>query len=1226
MKLADHVQKIKNLIYKSFDKQFARLGVGNGKTIPVEQLPDKIRQKRQKIEAIIGNHTDETGSLEKARIKTLEELTFTLFNRVAAIKVMEANMLFPEVITRRPENGGRSFAHKAWLEQNPEMRDEEYEGLRLFLKTRFNELGEDIALYNRNYPYALLPDTIDLNDIIDAFNDVEKDQDLGADIWSNEDILGWLYESYNNDKKKEHKNSGEKTEYNKVSLQSQVYTPRWVVQFLIENSLGKLYLEMYPDSAIRSRYKIANAPSTRTRDIKPLHEIKLIDPVGGSGNFILYAFDLFYDLYIDQIEQYGADYEIDDIPRLILENNLHAIDLDDRAIQLAQLGLYIKARKKNRDAAIPRFQVVSTDFYLPKYEKVSAYFEEGHFLDIEQKNIIRELWDDLRMAYKFGSLIRLEEKLSIRLHGLLEKWSSMQIRMFDEQALASYEQFRDNFFTGLREAVSQYEEKRGKSFLNTKTLDALSFLEIITQKYDVAVANPPYTDRGDFGPELKDFIDTNYKKPFKFNTNLYAAFINRCHELVNDYGKLALVHPQTFMYIKTFEDVRKFMIDKMHISVFVEWGYLGMFNPSARVDSVMYIMDKYKNEEFTTFIKLNDIYEGRRYKAFIDSYEDLLENLPNKYNYKLDQSKLKIIDGWPFIYWISDGFREKFKESIVDDYLDVVKGLTTSDNQRFLRYWWEIDFNEISIDYDNDMKKWVKYAKGGPYEKWYGNNWTVLNWNNNGDEIRRYHASVVRNEKYHFLEGITYTTSGSKGASYRYLPKNYITDAGGSGIFPNKYKNIYYALGFFNSNISGYIANCLNPTVNINQGDIWRIPFVIPPKEIETLVYNLSKNCVSIKKEIHTHNIYEIDYACTLFFNSSAALLKNRVLDYLNYENSLIALVLVNEAIINKLIFEYYNLSADDRKQVESKMGKPVGALPVLEKAREYYLSTLEIDIKQVKLYIENLPTCEYDGQKIQFIKNEFQTLYKSNNDLEEFCIRHEINPINICYWFKEATILPKGRSKEITLEYLSDSIRKLLIDDDDGIIPLDNLPSKNRLLDKLEQYCIDQGFTSNQFSQLDDLIGRQLDDYLKNSFFKDLSDHLNLFMYLPKTPFIWHLKSGPDRGFEVYIVIYKWNRDKLFKLKSVYLEQRERVLKNRQTDIANNTSPQALSELDIIHRQLSEINEFKQKIDELLTEGYDPKLDDGVGKNIAPLQQKGMLAYDVLNEKQLKKYLNADW
>ena len=389
MKLPEHVDHLRTLITAAFDKQFARLGFGAVKPMDLNKLPAELYPERLRFEEMLHNHKDETGSYPQAREKLVDELTFTLFNRIAAVKVMESANLIPPVITRQPEHGDRSFGHKAWLEAHPEMRSEEREGLRDYIQHAFNELGETLPLYSRGYPYGLLPDAISLNEIIDAFNAVEKDPQVGADIWQSDDVLGWLYESYNNAKKAKFKDSGEKVEYDKVYLQSQVYTPRWVVQFLVDNSLGKLYLEMYPDSKIRKDFKIANAPTKAQREPKPLHQVRLIDPACGSGNFLLYAFDLFYALYLDQIENYGADYKEADIPRWIIENNLHGIDLDSRAVQLAQLGLYIKARKKQRKLGSLTFNVVSSDFYLPEYDTVRHIFEDGGSLDSQPENADR---------------------------------------------------------------------------------------------------------------------------------------------------------------------------------------------------------------------------------------------------------------------------------------------------------------------------------------------------------------------------------------------------------------------------------------------------------------------------------------------------------------------------------------------------------------------------------------------------------------------------------------------------------------------------------------------------------------------------------------------------------------------------------------------------------------------------------------------------------------------
>jgi hypothetical protein len=390
MKLSDHVDIIRERIYKSFNNQFSRLGISPNKLMELDKIPADLHTKRSKIETLIASHEDETGTYEEAREKALDELTFTLFNRLAAIKVMEAHQLFAPVVTKQATHGGRSFGHKIWLENNPEKRNDDLEGLRDYFKYEFNKLGDAIPLFHKNYPYALLPYVIELNEIIDAFNAVEQDAQIDDNIWQSDDILGWLYESYNNVKKQAHKESKDKTEYDKVSLQSQVYTPRWVVEFLVHNSLGKLYLEMHPDSEIKDLYKIANAPKTRVREVKPLHELKLIDPAAGSGNFLLYAFTFFYALYKDQIDNYGADYEDDDIPKLIIENNLHGIDLDDRAAQLAQLGLWIKAKQKNRNIGALHFNVVSSDFYLPDFDFVYPIFKAG-VTDAKQLSIVEEI-------------------------------------------------------------------------------------------------------------------------------------------------------------------------------------------------------------------------------------------------------------------------------------------------------------------------------------------------------------------------------------------------------------------------------------------------------------------------------------------------------------------------------------------------------------------------------------------------------------------------------------------------------------------------------------------------------------------------------------------------------------------------------------------------------------------------------------------------------------------
>jgi len=399
---------------------------------------------------------------------------------------------------------------------------------------------------------------------------------------------------------------------------------------------------------------------------------------------------------------------------------------------------------------------------------------------------------------------------------------------------------------------------------------------------------------------------------------------------------------------------------------------------------------------------------------------------------------------------------------------------------------------------------------------------------------------------------------------------------------------------------------------------------VIPEKNVEAAVSNLAGICINIKKHLCEFSMIEMNYGVSPCKGSEG------VKHFLNYENHLFTQVFINEAIINEIIFKVYDLTAKDKNMVLAKEGESVGGLPVLTEARDAYLdeseATKEFPLDAIRDFIELIPTRDFIAEERETIENGFSSLYQNNNDLESFCIRHQVNPINVWYWFKQSNVIPQQRMHTLAMEFLADMVREILMEDEDGMIPLVPNAGEKVLLDRIEEKFREKGFSPAQYSSFDTVLGRPIHEYLNKYFFAELSDHLNLFMYLPKTPFIWHLSSGPYAGFDCYIIIYKWSRDKLMRLRSVYIEHRERSLANRQSDLVNNQSAEAQNEKDLIFKQLNEIEDFKTKIDELLAEGYNPILDDGVGKNIAPLQKKKMIPYEVLNAGQLKKYLNADW
>ena len=1228
MKLIEHVLKIRGLIQQAVENSFARFGA-----------PENI---------IATHQVAMDGDYDKARLETVKECVFTLFNRLAALKVMEDRELFPEVIRRRAEHGNLSYSHKMWLEEHLDMRSAERMGLKDFLSDKFQQLFEEygIPLYKADHPYAVMPTADELDEIITAFNDIEQDEQCGSDIWKGDDILGWMYENFNTVEKVQLKESGEKTEYDKVSLQSQVYTPQWVVKFLVDNTLGKQYLEMYPDSRFmideetgKTKYLIANAPKQQVRHPKKngVLDIKLIDPACGSGNFLIYAFSVFYDMYVDQMENYGADFSRRDIPKLIVEHNLYGVDLDERAVQITQIALFIKAMQlKGRRGKMPTFcNVVSSHFTLPAYEKIEATFDMGdsHW-DEKQREVLKDIWNDLCNAHKFGSLIRLKEKIEALM-------PSQEVTLFSEHEIADFFSFRNQALNILRQQVHQWGGEGSNAYSLSLVNDAMTFLDILTTSFDVAVANPPYTDSSDFGPELKAFAEANYKKPLKFNINLYACFIKRCCELTDELGKVGMIHPMTFMYIKTFEDVRKFILNQTHINLFVEYGLSNLFG-SVMVDPAFYVLEKDKSEKNDSLFISLDQYTRTPQEKFkkqycLEALSDIVADNENKHVYLLPQDKLKAIKSWPFIYWISDEFREKFGSDDLDLVLYIRQGGATGNNERTLRFFWEVSSNDLS-EVIEDKKPYVFYPKGGPFCKWYGNNWVVIAYKNPiMYEYLKSHGNRLPSEKFYLQEGVTYCSSGSRGCSFRYMPVNQVISGAGPGIYPSeKYSNINYYLGFLNTILSTYLLESLNPTVNVTQGDIKRVPFARPNEKDEQMVDVLVQNNIDIKKHLCTYSVVEQNYSHSPITPASSP--ESELTRYYNYENALLTQILLNEAIINRIVFDVYELSEHDRQMVLDKEGIPVGDLSVSQAALEAYKTWLKEENTEFPASAEvweHLDSLAIDNEQPQI--SDFEKLYQNNYGWEEFCNsdNHRMNPIEVWYQFRHAGILPPQRTQSLCFELITDVIRAILKKDDDGVIPLCERMGEEPLDVRIEQELVERGYSGAQISQIEQLLcmnlgtGKSLRKYLYEKFFQQLSDHLNLFMYLPKTPFIWHLTSGdPASGhsaIDLYVSIYTWNRDTLFRIKSVYVANRENALADRLVAL-DPTSASGKMEAALIKDQQQELRQFADKIDQLLANGYDPKLDDGVGKNIAPLQKAGLLSYDVLNSGQLEKYLNADW
>ena len=1220
MRLEDHVERIRLKVEEAVKNTLDRCGI-------TADACDKNRKVDSYIE--IGNYKQLIESIQSGKDwsycydEIVDDYAFTLFNRLICMKVLEAHGLYPEMVTQRQQHSGKSYAHYMWLETNEQYSNAPFEGLEKYLSWQFDQLSPECDLFAVSIPLHMVPTVTFCKEIIDLINAVDEDDQIEKGIWKQGNVLSQIYEIYNNSKKAALKASGDKVEYDKVHIQSQIYTPEWVVQFLIDNSLGKMYLEMYPDSNIKNQHKIIGDFFEITRERKPLDEIKIIDPCVGSGNFLLYCFDLLYEMYMDQVDNYGADYSKRKVPELIIEHNLNGIDLDERAVQLTKVGLFIKAKTKRSSVHISHFNIVSASFHLPEYDEIGTLFDAQYFSK-QFGDLLKDVWGDLQQAYKFGSLLRIDEKFEDVKKALKEDLGDPQLSLFTYKKVSEFDLFEQNFYRKLGVGISRFAIDDKKKFLAETASNALAYLKIIIEKYDIVASNPPYTDSASYsGTELSKFIEINYKKPFNCVSNLYAAFISRDISFCGEDGYIATIQPNTFLTINSFSGLRKAIVSNCHIHILVDHGLdrVNLFGPNVKVDAALSVLQKGRKGERSVFIDNDSNQQEKQKKDTLFRIETEMQNgIIDERVHILNQDEFYKIEGIPFVFQLSQAFRKKFQEDSLIFYADVRAGIQTSNNFRFLRMWWEIGRDNVRTA-KNNKARWVVYSKGGPYIKWFGNNWCTIDWENEGKKLQQYlkdNGQDLHAQDYYFRRGITYSALGTKGITFREHSEWNLFDIGGSCVFPtNRFDDLYYLMGFLNSRLVEYILkDCLNPTVNTQPKDLKRLPFVVPEKKDQDYVSSRTRQCVQLKKDIDSNYYLDGALETPLGYGNS---FRENLYTLVEEEINTWCRILIKEGEIDKRICDIYKLDDDDIKHVSDKRGICVINLPVLKQAKQQYIAEYpDVDISSI-------PECEMSAKEIDaVIESIDDVLFTNNNQIEDFCNIRKNNPITIWYFVKNRKALPKTKAKEFVFEWFIFALTEILSNQKDGIIGITDTDLS--IVQRLEEYADKKGMSSAQLFQAEEFLGKKIRDFMEKDFFIELMNYTNVFMYLPKTPFIWHLSSGENRGFESFVSIYKWNADSLYKLKSNHISKRREKLEFRKTQLGDNNTAQILEEKELINRQLKEIDLFVKKIDELIASGYDPKLDDGVGKNIAPLQEKKMLKADVLNANQLKKYLKAEW
>jgi hypothetical protein len=796
-------------------------------------------ENRKRVAAFIKREEKIGLDQKKATSEFIKEASYTWINRLLGLKCMECRGLIDEVITIRPEYGGRSKRHRDFRDKNPDKAAQPDDALTTCLFSEFEEVTEEIkVLFDPKNEYSLvIPRYPTLKKAIEKIN-----TELDYNTYREDEFLGWVYQYFNSREKdrvfEEVRTRKKKISGSDIINVTQLYTEKYMVRFLVENSLGAMWMEMHPDSQLCNKWEyFVKDPNNSRREPKPVKEITFLDPAGGSGHFQLYAFDLFYDMYMEE-----GIISKDQIPEFILRYNLHGIDIDLRAIQLSAIGLYMKAKSKNPDMKVQHMNLVSADAIMLDSAILEEFLQE--FKDDQTaQELIKTIWQGLENVRELGSLLKVEEQID----EVIKRQKDKRLDFFGEGTGKGWEQWKRDLLAALK----RYYEKAAKTFDINKQMFAseackgVQLLDLLEQRYDVVATNPPYMSKRNMGHEFNELIRKEYPNS---GMDLFSAFIERGIKFVSAQGYLSMICQHSFLFLKSFEKFRSNLLEDYSFRNVIHLGTGAFEDIGGSV--VNTVMVSIKNS------KINDNYDIIFFKLTECSDKDnILKNKESKkdeFVYLQKQSQFLKIKDSPILYWLPLKVLLQFTElKSLGEFCEIKAGIATGDNDKFLRFFYEIDSK-------SSINNWIPYMKGGGLEKWYGAQNYILNWNKS--ELSKLSGSRIFNEDYFFKEGITYTDISTIVLSARYMPKGFIFDASGPAVFSN---SINYVLALLNSTYADYLLKSINPSQHTQPGDIKRLPFKPPDKKKEQVISLLSQQCVYIKKDAHQFVINDREFKQT---------------------------------------------------------------------------------------------------------------------------------------------------------------------------------------------------------------------------------------------------------------------------------------------------------------------------------------------------------------------------
>lgn len=1113
---------------------------------------EEIKQRKELVTAI--KRKASQLDYKDAYRNVVEEVAYTWFNRLIAIRFMEVNdympahirvlssdsknKLEPDLVTT-PFDAELEFT-QAETEKIMQMKnDNQVDALFRFLFIKqCNALNTYLPkLFEKTSDYTELLLNVSVTDqdgiIYHLTHDINEDDfnisNIGEDgrPTGQVEIIGWMYQYYNTEPKDEafallKKNV--KITKERIPAATQLFTPDWIVRYMVENSVGRLWLEGHEDNNLKNEWKYyldeaeqeadvaeqLRAIREEYKNIKP-EEIRVIDPCMGSGHILVYAFDVLMQIY----ERYG--YSQRDAAKSIVENNIFGLDIDDRAFQLAYFAIMMKARSYNR-----RFLTLEIEPNLCAIQESNGLQYEqdmGDFLlSEEHRETLKYLLDTFVDAKEYGSILKVEKR---DYDGFLEAW-----KLTAEATLGNVVMML--WYNECNQIVPVLAKQA----------------KILAQKYEIVVSNPPYMSSGSMGSKLVSYVQKNYEKS---KGDMYTVFIEKCENFLCKNGLCAMITQHSWMFLVSFEKIREKFFNNRLVNM-IHLGARAFEEISGEVvQTVSFCFSKDNSVNYkSVFCRLAELQSSSlKEKALLSREKIYIKRI----------KQFEIIKGMPILYWAGDELLEFFKETKLGDIYDIKSGLSTGDNEIFVRYWFEVEKTKLSV-FTGLEQGWIPYNKGGGVRKWYGLNYNVVNWGKDGNLIRNHGKAVFRNSSYYFREGVTWSGIASIGGTFRYCPYGFLFDSNKGPMIFECGKDIRLAMALLNSKVSQVLLSMLNPTLSLQIGDIASIPYVELEKEIEQEVVALvDKNIVISKQE---------------------------------WDSTETSWDFVRHPLLNKdgVLSEAYNVWYDEFCKMKHTLSNNE------DKIDNVFLEKYKVDKDEVSSKMIEVPDREAGKRE----------MVKSLISYAVGCMfgRYALN--------KDGLIYAGGD--------WDGAIYDRFMPDEDNIIPI--VDEEYFTEDIVGKFCswLKEVFGAVNFDENINFITSQLEnkgnspmDVLRNYFIKDFTrEHTK--MYQGK-PIYWLFDSGKQNGFKALIYMHRYNADTIGNLRVDYLHRMERIYEseiNRMQDTIDNSSnarevTAAAKRKEKLQKQLKECQEYDEKIGHLALSRIDINLDDGVKVNYEKVQ-----------------------